>query len=288
MISVLKNFCFPSLTEGWISSTLRPLPCVFLCCFHSAFKMYLYIVRAQQGQHVQDAISLSMITFCIACTCSSLGVAPDCLCWCWAPSNTGPQLQGSCLWHLCQHRLKSCWASHRGPVAASLIARSGWEKSTVIRSQILLQQRHIAEPKRAEQWTADSVRWGNPSSCWAVTSSLCLLLPVLTFPALLRWNKQEGAYCQNTLKQMNKKDKPFINKRFTKSNTKSEVWAFTITEIKKKKYSKLLVRFQELQISLLWAWPYVKYTHTDQRFWLKTSSACSFDILGLSSSCFLT
>lgn len=109
-----------------------------------------------QGQHVQDAISLSMITFCIACTCSSLGEAPDCLCWCWAPSNTGPQLQGLCLWHLCQHRLKSCQASHRGPVAACLIARSGWEKSTVTHFQIPLQQRHIAEPKRAEQWTADS------------------------------------------------------------------------------------------------------------------------------------
>lgn len=45
---------------------------------------------------------------------------------------------------------------------------------------------------------------------------------------------------------MNKKEKPFINKEFTKSNSKNEVWAFIITESKKKNDSKLLVRFQEL------------------------------------------
>lgn len=158
-----------------------------------------------QGQHVQDAISLSMmITFCIACTCSSLGGGS------WLPALVLSPLK---------HGASAPGLVPLTPLSAQAEIMPGITQGTcrsLPHRQVRMGEEHgdpfsDTAPTAPHCWAQESravncgltVRWGNPSSCWAVTSSLCLLLPVLTFPALLRWNKQEGAYCQNTLKQTN-------------------------------------------------------------------------------------
>lgn len=133
--------------------------------------------REQQGQHMQDAISLSMITFCIACTCSSL-------------------VRGSWLPMLVLSPLKH-GASAPGlmpltPLSAQAEIALGTAQGTCHSQphrQVRMGEAHgdpflDTGPTVPHCWAQESravncrltVRWGNPPSCWAITSSLHLLL----------------------------------------------------------------------------------------------------------------